>query len=269
MVLRPRRFARGGSLRFAGEISSWASFACVAVLPPLQPQSPARVVQGIVVDSAGSVVPYANVTITRSGRRLTAGQDGRFVLSLDSTVKHTIEIRRIGFQPLTLNLDPLPDSLLRAVLAPAVRTLETQTVVAERTRVLALHGFYERMSDVEKGINNGFFITPEELASRPGGRLTDFLRGHPGVRVTLVSEDPFGRGRKGWQPQRLDGCRMEIYVDGIRFYNLMGRTGGGFIEDAIQPSTIAAVEVYPRSVTAPPKYQSLNGMCGVILIWTK
>jgi len=39
--------------------------------------------------------------------------------------------------------------------------------------------------------------------------------------------------------------------------------------NAVQPNTIAGIEVYARSVTAPPKYQSLNGRCGVMLIWTK
>jgi hypothetical protein len=187
---------------------------------------------------------------------------------MDSSARRTIEVRRIGYQPLTLNLDPWPDTTLRVVLAVAVRTLETQTIVAERTRALALHGFYERMTDVEKGINHGFFITPEELAARPGARVTDFVRGRPAVRVTLVSQDPFGRGRKGWQVQGIDGCRMEIYVDGVRFYTT-GKGVGEYIEDFVQPNSIASIEVYPRSVTAPPKYQSLNGRCGVLLIWTK
>jgi hypothetical protein len=29
------------------------------------------------------------------------------------------------------------------------------------------------------------------------------------------------------------------------------------------------MEVYPRAVGAPPKYQSSTNMCGVVLIWSK
>jgi hypothetical protein len=29
------------------------------------------------------------------------------------------------------------------------------------------------------------------------------------------------------------------------------------------------MEVYPRALSAPPQYPSANGLCGVVLIWTK
>ena len=131
------------------------------------------------------------------------------------------------------------------------------------------------MNDVERGINHGFFITPEDLESRPGSRVTDLLRGFPAVRVTLVKTGSvFSRtARKGWQPQGLDGCRLEIYIDGARFYSVGEEreldNAHIFIDDLITASSIAGIEVYPRSVSAPPKYQSLNGRCGVMLIWTK
>jgi hypothetical protein len=67
---------------------------------------------------------------------------------------------------------------------------------------------------------------------------------------------------------------MTIYVDGVRFYSLSESKNQVdqnhiFINDLVSANSIAGIEVYPRSVTAPPKYQSLNGTCGVILIWTK
>lgn len=192
---------------------------------------------------------------------------GEFTVSLDSAGE--LEIRRIGYHPYVLSLASRPDTAIRVVLSPAARSLSAVTVLAERSRTLAMHGFYERMADVEAGINHGFFITPEEIEARPGGRVTDFLLGRSAVRVKLVSEGAFGRGRKGWQPQGVDGCRMEIYLDGARFYPLMGGGNGSFIDDLVQANQVSGIEVYPRSVTAPPKYQSLNGRCGVMLIWTK
>jgi len=68
-----------------------------------------------------------------------------------------------------------------------------------------------------------------------------------------------------------------VYVDNIRFYTTKWppdpRTDDmsryEFIDDLISTNTVAAIEVYPTAVNAPPRYQTLNGNCGVILIWTK
>jgi hypothetical protein len=189
---------------------------------------------------------------------------------MDSSAKRVIEIRRIGFQPLSLNLDPWPDSAIRVVLSAATRTLTGVTILASRSRALAGYGFYERMADVERGINHGFFVTPEEIEARPGARVTDFLQGRAGVRVQLVKDcPPWEDCRQGLQPQGINGCRLEIYLDGARFYSLGGAKGVGHINELLSPNSVAAIEVYPRSVSAPPRYQSLNGTCGVMLIWTK
>jgi hypothetical protein len=129
------------------------------------------------------------------------------------------------------------------------------------------------MADVERGINRGFFVTAEEIEQRPGARVTDFLGGRAGVRVGNMKAA--GKiGRWGLVPMGADGCRMEIYVDGIRFYaqSIAGSQNSRpdeFLNDYITPNTIIGVEVYTRPVSAPPQYQSLNGLCGVILIWTR
>lgn len=182
-----------------------------------------------------------------------------------------VDFRRIGFEPVTLRFDVAPDSALRIVMRRLAHTVDAVRVVAQRIQSLELRGFYERVTDVKRGINNGFFITPEEIESRPGARVTDFLSGRAGIRVKLVQE--VGKGRWGLEPQGLDGCRMTIYVDGVRFHMLnspgLERGNINFINDLLSTNTVAGIEVYPRSVTAPPKYQSLNGTCGVILIWTR
>ena len=247
--------------------------AVFALCVPCASLAQGRVVEGVVVDSAGAPVPYADIIASGSKRRIAAGADGRFRFSLDSSAKRAIDVKRIGFHPRTISLEPWPDSAIRVVLAAASRTLDAVIVAAARSASLAIRGFYDRMNDVERGINHGFFITPEELDSRRGGRVTDFFQGRGAVRVKLVATGIVGQGRKGWQLQGLDGCPLEIYIDGNRFYALSTAQrlddSHIFINDFVPASTIAGIEVYPRSVTAPPKYQSLNGRCGVVLIWTK
>jgi carboxypeptidase family protein/TonB-dependent receptor-like protein len=237
-----------------------------------------RLIHGVVVDSSGAPVSYANVILSASGRRTAADADGRFRLSIDSSARRSIYVRRIGFQPQTVELDEWPDSAIRVVLTAASRTLSTITIAAERSQSLAIHGFYERMNDVERGINYGYFITPEDIEQRKGSRPSDLMTGIPGVRVRQVKTgDPrFFKpsDRKGWEVQGPDFCRMEVYIDGVRLVNL-GTTKQNlpdshlFLDDIVNLTSIAGIEVYPRSVTAPPKYQSLNGLCGVVLIWTR
>ena len=45
--------------------------------------------------------------------------------------------------------------------------------------------------------------------------------------------------------------------------------GDDTISLMVNPSAVVGIEVYPYPVGVPPRYQALNGMCGVVLIWTK
>lgn len=250
--------------------------ALLLVLVPttLLTQAPTtRLISGVIVDSAGVPVAHANVVLP-DGRRVVATAEGRFALGLEQSVR-TLEFRRIGFHPYLFRFAAIPDTALRIVLVPFPQTLQEVRVVNEYLQSLRSRGFYERMADVERGINRGFFITPEELESRKGSRITDFLHGRHGVKVRMVKE-PGVVGRSGLLPLGIDGCRMEIYLDGARFYplsfnmqTLPTMSGMNFINDVVPIATVAGIEVYPRGVQAPPKYQPLNGTCGVILIWTR
>jgi len=62
---------------------------------------------------------------------------------------------------------------------------------------------------------------------------------------------------------------MTVYLDRVR---IVGRVAGrldDFVNEIVVPSSVAAMEVYPRGTGAPPEFQPMNGSCGVVLIWTK
>lgn len=61
------------------------------------------------------------------------------------------------------------------------------------------------------------------------------------------------------------GCKMTVSLDNML---IVGKVGGG-PDDSVSPTHVAAMEIYPRAINAPPAYQALNGTCGVVLIWTK
>jgi hypothetical protein len=57
-------------------------------------------------------------------------------------------------------------------------------------RYLTIRGFHERRAELEKGINHGFMVTPEEIDQRKCARVTDFLLGYPGIKAVMVKPPP-------------------------------------------------------------------------------
>ena len=134
---------------------------------------------------------------------------------------------------------------------------------------LDLHGFYRRMRDVERGINHGYFITPEELDFRKPVLLTAAVEQLPTVRIRPIPGGlPLNRKMR---IEDRNGCPMTVYLDRIRIQPTMvrGRNQDEEVNTIVQTSSVAGIEVYPRAIGAPPEYQANNGTCGIVLIWTK
>jgi hypothetical protein len=118
------------------------------------------------------------------------------------------------------------------------------------------------MKDAEKGINHGYFITPEDLEFRKPNLILNMAEAVPAVLVEHNILYPRGDKLRGQ-----GGCLMAVYLDGIRVAGKM--TGvDDLVNELVLPQHVAGMEIYPRAVGAPPKYQSSN-LCGVVLIWTK
>jgi len=237
-----------------------------------------RVIRGTVTDSAGVAVAYVNVRI---GRDLRVTDDsGRFSVTLNDRKATKLEFRRIGYLPTDFQLAAGGDTTLTVELIATAQLLSGTVVkVKEQMVKLERRGFYRRMTDREKGINSGHFITAEDIEKRNfPNRFTILLEEIPSVRIRNVggSMGPTGSG----------GCVMTTYLDGARLVayaqqSLTEPTGfytggpqrrpppGGGLDGIILTSTVAGIEVYSRGNQAPPEYQSLNGSCGVILIWTR
>ncbi|HEX6316680.1 MAG TPA: hypothetical protein VFZ73_17535, partial [Gemmatimonadaceae bacterium] len=64
-------------------------------------------------------------------------------------------------------------------------------------------------------------------------------------------------------------CAMTVYLDRIRVVGKPGNALDDYVNELVVPTHVAAMEIYPRGVGAPPEYQPMNGSCGVVLIWTK
>jgi hypothetical protein len=279
-VILPRRGGVRREFRLVSEASA---------LPEVNPSD--RVLRGRVTDSEGAPLSYASVQLN-GGRRFIADDSGRFTMP-SPTGRFSLLVRRIGFSPEELKMDAAPDTAIRVRMTALATSLPEQRITGRAAFVsLDLHGFYRRMRDAERGVNHGYFMTPEDFEFRKPNQITQMVEGLPAVVVKKdgsgnpkkemlvggpckprTEPDPacvrIGSAMEGPSSARIFRCVMTVYLDRVR---IVGRVGGrldDFVNEMVVPSSVAAMEVYPRGTGAPPEFQPMNGSCGVVLIWTR
>ena len=136
----------------------------------------ASVLRGRVFDDAGQPLSYANIQVN-FGRRFVSDDSGRFQVPYTVSGGATILVRRIGFEPAEVMFAAMPDTALRVQLKAIPVQLKGVVVTgASAYRSLDTYGFYRRMQDAERGINHGYFITPEDLERRKPNLSRRWLR---------------------------------------------------------------------------------------------
>lgn len=236
-----------------------------------------------VQDMSAHSVPYANVV--RGGANwLIADGEGHLSFSW-SADRLNLEVRRLGYTPVSVTADIHADTSITVTMSPVPVHLAAQRVVAASSARLMRAGLYERLQDVRNGTRTGYFVTAEEIEMRGPARISQVLDKAPGVFVS-----------KGILMSATNQCQMAVYLDGARFdingnQQLNADSPGSMwgkiqaakshpfgdsdngrvtgIDQFISPDDVAAIEIYPRAVAAPPMYQTLNGTCGIVAIWTK
>jgi hypothetical protein len=227
-----------------------------------------RTLRGRITDTDGAPLSFANIQLN-GGTRFIADDSGRFTIPIGSQ-RLWLLVRRIGFDPAELRLESMPDTAVRISMTPLATALPETRVIGRAAIVsLDLHGFYQRMRDVERGANRGHFITPEELELRRPNNLTSAVQYVPTVRIR-----PIPGTIPVWQNMRVEDsnkCPMTVYMDRMRIQPTT--RGGRRVDEQVNllalPTHIAGIEVYPRSLGAPPEYRPVEGTCGVVLVWTK
>ncbi len=267
-LMKVRPFAGGGPPRMVA-----LGLACLTTVAPVAAQGGPVHFTGTVTDTAQHPVPYVNVLVG-GNRRTVADDAGHFQLELPAG-RAVLDFRRLGYRPGQLTLELHADTTVTMSLIPVAQKLQGQEVTTPRSFALALHGFYERMADREKGINSGHFITAEDIERRNPRRLTQMLEDIPNVSVLRVLPLPNDMCPLNvcLAPAGTNRCPMAVYLDGQRMNHLNrvkpSESYARDLDDFIIPTHVAGMEVYARPLEAPPQYQMLNGGCGVILIWTK
>lgn len=114
-----------------------------------------------------------------------------------------------------------------------------------------MHEFYER----ERTNNFGKYLDGSEIRRRDPRLLSDILRTIPGASISSANRTA--------NQILLRGCRPTIWDNGMKAF-------GAELDDIVNPSDVAGLEVYMSWAGLPPQYQDReNPGCGAILIWTR
>jgi TonB family protein len=213
----------------------------------------------VVTDSSAGVgIAGVEVSIVGTTLRAVTDERGRFLVPRSGTGPWTLQLRRLGFRPLTVTVGvDRAEAALDARLASSMHALAPVQGRAERTRYTGrLAGYYER---VERRTNGGLFITRADLEREQPPQLTDMLQRSPGVRIT--------RGRPGAQSVRMRGreCRPIVWLDGAPM------SSADVDLDSFSPESLEGIEMYLGAGNAPARFQMARGQseCGTILLWSR
>jgi hypothetical protein len=214
---------------------------------------------GTVRDSA-TMEPVPGVTIGLAERVATfTGRDGKFRVDEVQFGTVYLEARRIGYRPVTMNLDIIEGETFNLDIsaAPLPFALEDIDVNVEDDFASygPMRGFMQRR---QRG--QGYSFLRWEIEEENPLYVTDLLRTLPGVRVR--------RNALGDRFITFRGCGSPtpvmptVYINGIQMDAV-----AGMLEWLVDTENLEAMEVHLGAYT-PPEYRNYNA-CGVIALWTR
>ena len=223
---------------------------------------------GVVHDTAGRGIAWANVFVEDSDVATVADDSGRFRLPNVPPGVRRFVARRIGYEPAVFQID-MPVGLtvhVNVKLPTAAYLLSTVEITAqERDARLAAEGFYERQRR-----RIGKYLGPDEVEKRRSfPSVARMIGDFPGIEVRpgRPGESPTitGRTRRySINGGAQSGC-LALFLDGMRLPQ------GVNLDDFTDPKLIYAIEVYADRDFIPGRFVALAGGrgCGAIVVWTK
>lgn len=235
----------------------------------------------VVDDRSEHPLSGVEVSIAALTRSTVTDSLGKFVLREVATGRYLVQLRKIGFQPLSASISITgpdgPEQTLRLV-AGATALAKVETFATPLDRRLAAFEAHRQ----EK--NGGTFITAEAMEKEVGRPLADVLQSVRGVDIvrgpsgatwfgTRRGIDSF-RNMPGVTPgDRMKGasagfCYAAVVINGVFVY----RGGDGeelFDLSTLQPTRILGIEVYRGGATMPLEYNATRSTCGLLVIYTR
>jgi hypothetical protein len=225
------------------------------------------------VKDADTDKPIRNAQIAVVGTQRTATTDaaGAFVLRGIPAGTRALEIRTIGYLPVTFTADFATNDTRDTTLAinRRAQNLERVTVKAkEGSMSLLVQGGF----DTRRAQGLGKFITQQDVERHPASSLTDVLAGAGNLRIEYGKDGfpmPYLRGGNSGKciPNYfLDNMHIEVTSAGPA----PGKKPFTDLSDFVKPEYIKGIEVYSNSGTIPAQFDLTSSTgCGSIVIWTR
>ncbi len=225
-----------------------------------QPQAASLV--GVVRDTTGAPISGVEVWLRGSDLYTHTADNGGFRLLDIAPGDAKLIVRRLGFEPLTVDIKLSPGIRDTVVISLSMVAASLAGVTVEEERATRskrlLKGFWDRRTS-----GFGHFVTREEIDAKDAHNFTDLVRMTPGLNVLTVA------GRQTIRLRNNGGrgdCPPQYWLDGSRIDNAG--------PDEFAPSDLEAVEIYNGIATIPaqfsPRVVSFGPKtCGAIIIWSR
>ena len=247
-------------MRHAGRIALTLVLATGARRASAQVQTASLV--GVVRDTAGAPVSGVEVWLRGTDLYTHTADNGGFRLLDIPPGDAKLTLRRLGFEPLTVDIKLSPGVRDTVVISLSMLAASIAGVTVEEERMTRstrlLKGFWDRRAS-----GFGHFVTREEIDAKAAHNFTDLVRMTPGLTVVTVG------GRQSIRLRNSGGrgdCPPQYWLDGSRIDNAG--------PDEFEPSTLEAVEIYNGIATIPPQFSPRivsfgPRTCGAIVVWSR
>ncbi len=241
--------------RWAGLLSVSLALLCA----PADAQQTSTAALSVTVTSAATGEPLrgAQVILLATGLGGITNDGGALRLEGLAPGTRTVEVRYLGFAPERTTVQLQNERAADLDFALAVRPIALAALhvqVRKKAGRLALSGFERR-----KARGFGTFITREQIEARQPQRMSDVLRGVPGIQLASTGFSDSRASMLRSIPSRR--CPIQYYVDGVQVF--------AFNIDDVRPHDIEGLEIYKGASEIPPDFNRGTALCGAIVIWTR
>ena len=205
---------------------------------------------------AASVFVPDRLRVTETDRR------GRFVLSGVPAGVRDLNVRHLGYAPLSHVVEVSPGLTTEVEIGMVPDPVEMEPIVATatRSRRLEVKGFYERRHWSELA-GTGTFYTAEDIDRRRPVEISHMIADESGIRLQCNARRTDCRLVNTRLSSGATGaCSLNFYIDGLP-------TRGIALDDVVRPSEIAGIEIYKGLASGPAEFPPSR--CGLVAVWTK
>ena len=241
-------------------------FASVAPMRAQTPASDARLTIRV-VDTAGRILPYAEVTFGERGQASTDARGRVSALKLKPG-HYRIAARAIGYRARSLTVALAAGQILDTVIALSAAPMRLPDL--ETRAQTGLGDLYARLR-----LRGGRIITRTDIDRHWAIESIDLMGSMLGVRLEHESPGEGGISGEGGAKITFVGCRFRpdslvtIWLDGKEMVGSPYQQARvPFAMELVHARELELMEIYRRSDEIPTRFRS-GDACAALIMWTQ